>query len=372
MPRIADLVHEVSTSTGSSDFTLSNLNGRRSFSSAFGTGSTTNVFWYAIINRSAAEYEQGVGHMSGSATLVRDTVILSSNANSLVNFSAGAKDVTAAPPTSQYRERLTADRTYFINSSTGNDNNTGLSSSVPFATIQKGVDTAAFSLDLAGKNVLIEVADGTYNEAVSLRGFTSPGDGNGGTISLYGASGTPASCIINSTTGASIGAGIGCAQYYVGGFKLTSSSGYGMFVQEGAQLTVGFFGDMEFGTCALDHINVLNNAILSWGANYTISGGAANHIAVASGSTVKMGAGITVTLTGTPTFSSAFASSNGCSQLIASGNTYSGAANGIRYLAANNGWIHTGTGPPPSGTYFPGSVAGSGTNSGASPWGLYT
>jgi hypothetical protein len=72
---------------------VSSVNGKRDFSTAFGTGSTLNVFDYFISNRAAAEWERGTGHMSGSTTLVRDTVNASSNSNALVNFSAGIKDV---------------------------------------------------------------------------------------------------------------------------------------------------------------------------------------------------------------------------------------------------------------------------------------
>ena len=47
-----------------------------------------------ISNREAAEWERGTGSMSDANTLVRDTVIESTNSNNAVNFSAGVKDVT--------------------------------------------------------------------------------------------------------------------------------------------------------------------------------------------------------------------------------------------------------------------------------------
>lgn len=94
MTAYSNLVHEQSTTNGTGDFTLSGVNGKRSFSDAFGTGSDPDVFYYFISNRGAAEWEVGTGHMSDASTLVRDTVIASSNSNSAVNFSAGTKDVT--------------------------------------------------------------------------------------------------------------------------------------------------------------------------------------------------------------------------------------------------------------------------------------
>lgn len=95
MPAPANLVRESSNSTGTGSFTTAAVNGYVRFSDstyAFGTGGT-NVFWYFISNRSAAEWEIGTGHMSDANTLVRDTVLFSSNANSAVNFTAGTKDV---------------------------------------------------------------------------------------------------------------------------------------------------------------------------------------------------------------------------------------------------------------------------------------
>lgn len=97
-PKIGDLIHQTSTTTGTSDFTLVSVNGHRDFSTDFGTGATTDVFYYFIQNRDAAEWERGKGHLSASNTLVRDTVITSSNANAAVNFSAGTKDVICDVP----------------------------------------------------------------------------------------------------------------------------------------------------------------------------------------------------------------------------------------------------------------------------------
>ena len=90
---VSNLVEETSTTTGTGNLTTSSVNGRVTFSTAYSTGSTTNVFYYFIANESAAEWEIGLGHMSASTTLVRDTVMLSSNSNAAVNFSAGTKRI---------------------------------------------------------------------------------------------------------------------------------------------------------------------------------------------------------------------------------------------------------------------------------------
>lgn len=90
---VGDLIEETSTTTGTGDLTTSSVSGRRTFSTEFGTGSTLDLFYYFIANESAAEWEIGTGHMSGATTLVRDTVLESSNSNALVNFGAGTKRI---------------------------------------------------------------------------------------------------------------------------------------------------------------------------------------------------------------------------------------------------------------------------------------
>jgi hypothetical protein len=53
-----------------------------------------NTTYYVIANQSASEWEVGIGtYTSSGTTLSRDTVLSSSNSGSLVDFSAGTKDV---------------------------------------------------------------------------------------------------------------------------------------------------------------------------------------------------------------------------------------------------------------------------------------
>lgn len=98
--KIANLVQQTTTGTGTGNLTLSTINGKQSFDTAFGHAATTDVFYYFISNRDAAEWEFGTGHMSDATTLVRDTVIASTNTNAAVSFSAGTKDVVNDLPQS--------------------------------------------------------------------------------------------------------------------------------------------------------------------------------------------------------------------------------------------------------------------------------
>ena len=97
MPAPANLVQEISTSAGLGDFTLLAADGRQTFDDAFGIGGT-DVFDYFIASRDAGEWERGTGHLLNATTLVRDTVIESSNSDSPVSFSAGTTDVTNDVP----------------------------------------------------------------------------------------------------------------------------------------------------------------------------------------------------------------------------------------------------------------------------------
>ena len=86
---LADRVKETTTSTGTTPVTLLGAaTGFQSFS-AIGNANTT---YYTI--QGTTEWEVGIGTYTSSGTsLSRDTVLASSNSGSLVNFSAGTKDV---------------------------------------------------------------------------------------------------------------------------------------------------------------------------------------------------------------------------------------------------------------------------------------
>lgn len=102
MPLTADRVKETTVSTGVGDLALAGATtGFRSFEAAFGVGPT---FWYAVVSAGGTEWEVGVGALSNTATLVRSSVLASSNAGAAVAFSAGSKDVFATIPGSALNE----------------------------------------------------------------------------------------------------------------------------------------------------------------------------------------------------------------------------------------------------------------------------
>ena len=98
---VADRVRETTTTTGTGTLDLDGaVSGFRTFVSGIGDG---NVTYYAIVHRTAAEFEIGIGTVTDASTdtLSRTTILSSSNSNSAVSFSAGTKDVFCTQPASK-------------------------------------------------------------------------------------------------------------------------------------------------------------------------------------------------------------------------------------------------------------------------------
>ena len=96
---INDRVKETSTTTGTGNITLAGVpSGQGTVTFATGIG-TSNTTYYAIHNQGTAEWEVGLGTLSGSTTLERTTVLDNSNGDtSAITLSAGTKDVFCTLP----------------------------------------------------------------------------------------------------------------------------------------------------------------------------------------------------------------------------------------------------------------------------------
>jgi hypothetical protein len=242
--------------------------------------------------------------------------------------------------TSLIRERLTANRNYYVNASTGNNSNTGLSSGAAFATIQKAIDTVA-QLDLGIYNVDINLADGTYG------GFTATGSWLGsGRVFVVGNTATPANVVINSTVVVST-----YCLIQLSGMELRNAAGNVLTAFNKAAVTFG--SAIRFGATNSLHVYADTGSSIVFGANYSIVGNAVYHLYLANGAICQC-AGLTVTLTGTPAFT-VFALATELADIQIFSNTYSGAATGTRYSVSMNSVINTAGG---GATYLPGNVAG--------------
>ena len=93
---LADRVRETTTTAGTGNIALGGaVTGFQSFSAAMALNDTT---YYTIAGQGTNEWEVGIGTLTGATTLVRTTVLDSSNSNNLVSFSAGVKDVFITYP----------------------------------------------------------------------------------------------------------------------------------------------------------------------------------------------------------------------------------------------------------------------------------
>ena len=261
------------------------------------------------------------------------------------------------------RQVLNANQTYYVRTD-GSDSNNGLSNTTggAFLTIQKAID-AACALDLSVYAVTINVADGTYSGSIALKPYLGVGP-----ITIQGNVTTPANCAISTTSANCFTAGGVYTPYTITGFKLTSTtSGRCVVADNGSKISLGA---MEYGASASHHIFSGNGSIVSLTASYTISGGTTGRHFYANTGTIQAVAALTVTLTGTPSFGIfALADRLGILQMSNTLITFSGSATGTRFTASNLGFIYTNAA---GASFFPGSVAGIGTNPGASPYGLYS
>lgn len=252
------------------------------------------------------------------------------------------------------RERLTADRTYYVRTD-GNDSNTGLAntSGGAFLTIQKALDVVAQNIDLAGHNITISVADGTYTGANAV---SVPWVGKG-TVTVTGNNTTPANCVL-SITAAPCFSVSGGAALYVSGFKFVTTSGASLVAYDAGLLILT--NNVEFGSCTIAMQAYRCGIIRVYGAaNYTISASSTYHIYVSFEGVVSFGTGQTTTLTGTPAFGE-FAHAESLGVIAHSSNTFSGSATGTRYGVYTNSVINTNGG---GANYFPGNAVG-GTSTG--------
>lgn len=147
---VADRVRETSTTTGTGTFTLAGaVTGFRTFSTAIGN---TNTTFYTIANQGTSEWEVGIGTV-GAGTLARTTVLSSSNAGSLVTFSAGTKDVFCTYP---------SERAVYVD---GTNIVPGSSATLPLTSGGTGASTVSaaqtnLQVDPAGTAVAMAIALG--------------------------------------------------------------------------------------------------------------------------------------------------------------------------------------------------------------------
>ena len=378
MAAFLDVVNFLPVSSGTVDFVVASaVQGFQTPASAGVVNGRT--YKYRAESADLSQWEVGEGTYNTSTnTLARTTVLYNSlGTTAKINFStipqvgivALKSDLISISEANSFtttqqgqgrtnlgilgvpREVLTANRTYYVRTD-GSDSNDGLANTAggAFLTIQKAINIVS-ALDIGTYTVTMQVGAGTYTAGVSV---TAPWVGSG-TVEIVGDTTTPTNCVI-STTSAHCVTVSNAARISIKGFRLQTTT-VGSCIIASSYGSVTLTGNMNFHTCANFHLLAYGGTITSVGGNsYTITGNAAAHLYSAGTGSKLAVTSNTVTLTGTLTFSIAFAQAETLSVILSYYSTFSGGTvTGTRYAAITNSIINTGGG---GASHYPGSVGG--------------
>ena len=261
--------------------------------------------------------------------------------------------VSQPPP-----QKLTANLPLYV-STTGSDSNNGLTIGAPFLTLQHAWNVLVSQYNLNGYTATIQLADGTYAGGLIASSMPLAVPGTSSVI-IQGNAGTPANVLLSVSSANAIET-TGPVGIVVQNMKLQSTGASNLlFASNGANIS---FTNLVFGavTGSDSHIVATNGGSITATGNYAISAGAYAHWSALNGGNILLASGITVTITGTPAFSNAFAIASNVGNISAVSTTFSGSATGQRYTAVLNGVIYTNNA---GSTYLPGNSGGATANGG--------
>lgn len=250
-------------------------------------------------------------------------------------LSALAADITTVE--GNVRTKLSAARTYYVRTD-GSDSNTGLVDSAggAFLTIQKAINVISETLDIGGQTVTVQVKDGTYTGANTLKNVV--GFGGAGGLVIQGNNATPANVDIHVTSGACFSASNLYSIWDIKDLKVRTTTGGNCIDASNAVVR---WSNLNFAACAGTHLGATKHSqIAKISGNYTISGGAATAHAFAANQSIIDINSNTVTLSGTPAFA-IFIWAQGLALVEAQNVTWSGSATGIKYRIQLNSALNS-------------------------------
>jgi hypothetical protein len=263
---------------------------------------------------------------------------------------------------------LIANRTFFVNGSTGNDSWDGTSATFvsgttgPWATLQHAASQVAI-YNLNSFNITINIANGSFPLTSPV---TWPAQTGSGQVLIVGNHGSPSSVPVSNATGTCFVFGAG--SWVVDGLQFTVSGTSGgdpgncIFAGIGASVNVKA---ANFGPATNAHMESGTNGSIVITGPITINSGANAAMHIFSSTNALLGfpspaGGLpNLTVAGPVTFSIAFAYATKIATINGyyySGTTGGGNVTGPRYLVQSNAVIDANGG---GASAFPGTVAGS-------------
>lgn len=246
----------------------------------------------------------------------------------------------------------------YLDASLGSDLNDGLAAgagnalrTIPFAV----VTLVQSQLDIANAQVKINMANGTYVDALHLPGVFVGASGNAA-VKLSGNLITPSSVLWSCTNEY-------CIQMFdnaileIEGMKLVGLGGSAGGITMSSQSIIRLIQAIDFGACPSAHMSISQGSVIFVDASYSISGSATFHVIVSAGGQFLLGGGLTITLLANITVT-IFAYAEWAIQSWSAVTFSLGAfaVTGQKYSCLGNAFINTSTADI---NWLPGSVPGS-------------
>jgi hypothetical protein len=260
------------------------------------------------------------------------------------------------------RTLVTQDTTIYVNPTTGNDSNNGLTAGTAFLTIQAAIDAVFHRFDWNGHGCTIQLADGIYNYTTA-GGYPAVFNGTPfgmppSALHLNGNQPSPQNVKINSTNA-------NCVMVYRGYLNLSGitfsasgtvasvyqNQGLGLVVQGGGWADVQ---NCQFQACGQSQILLQNASFCSLqGTGVSFTGATNTSLAVMQAGQFYF-PGTTINVTGLSTISG-FAYAVQAGSINGNNATFVGSATGPRFAVTQNGIVNSGGG---GANYFPGNAVG--------------